>query len=338
MIGVALSSEANGTTLPASLSEAAFRVVTGKASTAAAALANSLFRSMMMLKWTRVAASIAALGALVASGVATLRPSVKAHTEQTKPVTAQKRVDPFGFMNDPERHKSARYVEIGNMRPLIKDEHGVRFQSREVILYKDGSAKLWSLDRKDPVAPPLRHNGAIRNITFFDQANLLVSVSDESIKLWDGLSGELRKELPGQYISPLWLSYVFNGNRFITIDSARTASTVWDAATLKPLVKLQLKQAPPALEAGLSNDGKTAVTFTFGKDQAAELWDVATGRSFAVLRPPSRALADAFEDGGTQLYKARLLPSQSEHIGPFWEVVKALAPRESEAAGAKPKP
>ena len=91
-----------------------------------------------------------------------------------------------------------------------------------------------------------------------------------------------------------------------------------------------MEKPPSALEAGLSNDGKTAVTFTFGKDQAVELWDVASGRSFAVLRPPSRAVKEAFEDGGNQLNKARLLPSQSEHIGPFWDIVRSLAAPEQE--------
>ena len=242
-------------------------------------------------------------------------------------------------MNDKERHKDALYVEIGNMRPLFTDERGVRFQSRQGVLYKDGTAKLWSLDQKDPVAPLIRHDGAIRNLTFFDEVNLLATVSDESVKLWDGLSGQLRKELPGQYISPLWLSFVFNGKRFVSIDSGRTAATVWDALTLEPVAKLRIEKPPSALEAGLSNDGKTAVTFTFGKDQAAELWDVASGRSVAVLRPPSRAVMEAFTEAGTQLNKARLLPSASEHIGPFWDIVRSLAaPEQSTVVDPRPKP
>jgi hypothetical protein len=82
----------------------------------------------------------------------------------------------------------------------------------------------------------------------------------------------------------------------------------------------------------LSNDGKTAVTFTFGKDQAAELWDVATGKRFAVLKSPSRAVAEAFSDGGTELNKAKLLPSMCEHSGPFWDIVNSLAPQETASA------
>jgi RNA polymerase sigma factor (sigma-70 family) len=330
-IGVALSSEANGTFMPVPLTDAALRAVTGKASPLAASLANSLFRSMIMARWSSVAAGVVAALGIGVGGVSMLWPTAKAQAPQAKAGASQKPVDPFRFMNDKERYKDSRYVEIGNMRPLITDERGVRFQSRLGVLYKDGTAKLWSFDQKDPVCPPLRHEGVIRNMTFFDQANLLATHSDDSVKLWDGLSGDLRKELPGQYISPMWLSFVFNGMRFVSIDSARTVVTVWDASTLKPVAKLRVEKPPSALEAGLSNDGKTALTFTFGKDQAIELWDVAAGRTFAVLRPPSRAVAEVFTDGGTQLNKPRLLPSQSEHIGPFWDVVRSLAAAEQEA-------
>jgi WD40 repeat protein len=90
-------------------------------------------------------------------------------------------------------------------------------------------------------------------------------------------------------------------------------------------------------KAGLSNDGKTAVTFTLGEDHAVDLWDVASGRRIAVLRPPSRAVKEAFEDGGKQLNKARLLPSASEHIGVFWDIVRSLAAPEQDAVvDAKP--
>jgi RNA polymerase sigma factor (sigma-70 family) len=338
-IGTALSTEANGTIMPAVLADATLRAVTGRASTGAAALANSLFRSMIMARWTSVAAGMLAVGGIAVGGAWALRPSAKAQAAQTKPSADQKPVDPFRFMNDKERYKDASYVEIGNMRPLIKFERGFRSQSREAVLYKDGTAKLWSHEQKDPVAPPLRHDGAIRNMTFFDEANLLVTQSDASVKLWDGLTGELRKELPGQYMSPMWLSFVFNGMRFISIDSTRTTVTVWDASTLKPVAKLRLEKAPTGLEAGLSNDGKTALTFTFGKEQAIELWDVAAVRSIAVLRPPSRAVTEVFTDKGTQLNQARLLPSRSEPIGPFWDIVRSLAAPEQQAVvDPKPKP
>ena len=70
------------------------------------------------------------------------------------------------FMNDKDRMKDWLQATIGNMRPLITDKRGVRFQSREAILYKDGTAKLWSAEQKDPVAPTLRKKARSGNSRF----------------------------------------------------------------------------------------------------------------------------------------------------------------------------
>ena len=103
-----------------------------------------------MARWTSVAAGMLAVGGIAVGGAWAFRPSAKAQAAQTKPSADQKPVDPFRFMNDKERYKDASYVEIGNMRPLVKDERGVRSQSRVAVLYKDGTAKLWGLIKKTP--------------------------------------------------------------------------------------------------------------------------------------------------------------------------------------------
>ncbi len=128
-------------------------------------------------------------------------------------------------MNDKERYKDSLSAEIGNMRPLIKNGSRVRFQSREAIRYKDGTAKLWSLEQKDPTAPTLRHKGPIRELTFFDESNLLITLSDESVKVWDALTGEPRKELERQTISPMWLSFAPNAQRFVTIERIKPSGS-----------------------------------------------------------------------------------------------------------------
>ena len=116
-------------------------------------------------------------------------------------------VDDFRFMNDPDRKKDWLYAEIGNMRPLIQAVRGSAYQCREAIRYKDGTAKLWSAGTERSRRSILRHKGSIRDLTFFDESNLLVTLSDESVKVWDGLTGEPRKELERQTISPMWLSF-----------------------------------------------------------------------------------------------------------------------------------
>jgi RNA polymerase sigma factor (sigma-70 family) len=325
-IGTALCSETNGAALPSALADSTVQAATGKASLAAASLANSLIGSMMMAKWISVAAVVSISTGLALGGAWALWPTARAQPPQTKTGAPRKPVDPFPFMNDKERYKDFRSAELAGVRPLIQTDLGIAFQQRLGVLYKDGTAKLWSGDRKDPIAPPLRHKGPIRGLTFFDQSNLLVSLSDDSVKVWDALTGKLRKELPGHNISPLWLSYAAAPQRFVTIDSARTSVTVWDAVTLNPMATLRLERVASVLSAGLSNDGRTAVTFTYGKEQAAELWDVAAGRSFAILRPPSPVVTDIFTDQGTGLIKSKVLKSQFEHSGHFWDVVQSLAP------------
>lgn len=255
------------------------------------------------------------------SGVSAQVPAIAA--EEGAPRRAE---DPFHFMNDNDRVKHAAYVEIGNMRPVIQDERGIRFQSRQAVLYEDGTAKLWSLEQKDPVAPPLQQQGPIRELTFFDEANLLVTRSDDAVKVWDALTGAPRKELDGQSIWPMWLSFAPGAKRFVTSD--REAVTVWDAVTLNAVATVRPAIGARGIAAGLSSDGKTVVTFRFGKEPSAELWDVTSGRVFATLSAPSQAVADAFADDGAKLNKAGL-----DREAPFWKVVRSLAPS---ARAAKP--
>ena len=229
-------------------------------------------------------------------------------------------------MNDKERMKDWLQATIGNMRPLIEDEKGVRFQSREAIRYKDGTAKLWSQEKKDPVAPTLRHKGPIRELTFFDESNLLITRSDESIKVWDALTGEPRKELEGQTIRPMWLSFAPGAKRFVTIDSEHKTVTVWDAVTLAAVATLRSADAERIVEAGLSGDGKTVVMFRYSPAPSAELCDVASGRTFATLRPPSSAVAEIFAEGGKPLNRDKLQKSVGQRDTRFWEVVQSLAP------------
>ena len=88
----------------------------------------------------------------------------------------------------------------------MKDKGGVSFQIRMVATYKDGTAKLWDLKSKDPIVPPLRHEGPIREAAFIEQAKLLITTSAKSVKIWDALTGELRKEIDGQIMRPLFFT------------------------------------------------------------------------------------------------------------------------------------
>jgi RNA polymerase sigma factor (sigma-70 family) len=325
-LGALFSSEANATPVPAALAETTVKAAAGKTVVAADLLARAVWRGMIMAKFTSVAAAALAVGGLSMFAAWAHRQTVRAQAPPAKAQEQSKLDDLFPFMNDKERMKDFVYAAIGNMRPLINDEHGVRFQSREGIVYKDGTAKLWSAEKKDPVAPPMRHKGPIRELTFFDEANCLITRSDDSVKVWDALTGEFRKEFEHQTMSPLWLAFAAPAKRFVTIDLERKAATVWNAVSLDSVGTVQLDRTAPIPAAGLSGDGSTVVTFRFDAAPMVELWDVATGRNFATLRPPSAVAADVFTPDLKGLHKAGLLGSKAARDTRFWEVVRSLAP------------
>jgi RNA polymerase sigma factor (sigma-70 family) len=349
-----LSTESPGAGMPAALLKSTTHLglcgASGKAgvgtfSAASAKLAENVLRSLLMVKLMSVgAASVAAVGVgLMANwalqpGVGAQVPPAKAQASPAKaqaPPTpksdrASELMDLYPFMNDKERLKDCIYAELGNMRPLIEDARGARFQIRLATAYKDGTAKLWSWEKKGPVAPTFRHKGPIRELTFFDQSNLLVTRSDESIKIWDGLTGELKKELAGQTIQPMWLSFAPYAKRFVTMDSGRKAVTVWDSVTLAAVATLRSADPERIVEVGLSGDGNTVVMFRYSPVPSAEFSDVVSGRTYATLRPPSSALTELLDDGGKSLNRARLQKSVGERDTRFWEVVKSLAPTAGE--------
>ena len=67
--------------------------------------------------------------------------------------------------------------------------------------------------------------------TNIDEAKLLITVSDDSVKLWDGLSGSLRKEIKGQFVRPLIFNNKSPATRFVTVDVKGAEVTTWDAET-----------------------------------------------------------------------------------------------------------
>jgi WD40 repeat protein len=227
----------------------------------------------------------------------------------------------YPFFNDKERMQDFLFAEIGKLRPLVEDENGVRYQARQAVLYKDGTAKLWDPAKKDAVAPALRHKGPIRELTFFDEANILVTMSEDTVKAWDGLTGESRAELDGQTISPAWLSFVAGPKRFVTLDTAGRIATIWDATTLMSVGTARFGGEAKVTAVGLAGDGKTVVALRPGANPTVELWDVGSGRSFATIGSPSATVAEIFADNGKTLNKSSL-----ERGSRFWDLVQKLAP------------
>ncbi len=217
--------------------------------------------------------------------------------------------------NDPARRKDYRIATIGNS---LTAEDG-RLVNREAILYQDGTVRLWSFDSRTPIGEPLRHKGPIRNLAFFDEANLLATTSDDSTKLWDAATGKPRGEVAGPRNPLLHQSYSARVGRFVTINPGLQALSVRDARTLQPIATSP-SEGTNILGAALSEDGGTLVSF--GESRTIELFDLATNRKYATLRPPS-TVTEIFGQDGKAIDQSKL-----ERLGGgFWEVVRALAPR-----------
>ena len=226
--------------------------------------------------------------------------------------------------NDKERRKDYLITTIGNSLTA----GGGRVVNREAILYKDGTVKLWAFDARTPIGEPLRHKGPIRNLAFFGEANLLATTSDDSMKLWDAVTGTSRGEIEGPRNPLLDQSYSAKAGRFVTIDPDRRVVSLRDASTFKPIAALRT-EGPRILGAALTEDGGTLVAF--GEGRTVELRDLATGRVFATLRPPS-AVTEVFGQDDRTIDRSKL-----ERLGGrFWEVVRSLAPRRHDRTGGGP--
>ncbi len=193
--------------------------------------------------------------------------------------------------------------------------------NREAVLYQDGTAKLWSFDSKDPVCPPLRNSTPIREIAF--RENDLVTAADTSVRIWNAVTGELLKDIPGQISRPLaHLGGQYAGRRLVTVSTDGRVVTTWDEKSLASADRFELPGpgAKPLIGAALSPDGGTLVTIA--DDRTLSLWDVATRQPFATVRPPSQLCASVFNDDASPLFKRPVLQI-NEH---FWENITPLKP------------
>jgi RNA polymerase sigma factor (sigma-70 family) len=344
MVATALARDAALGSVPSSLAGLTARAAmqlsaqasSGPLTIASAIMAREISRSMLMTKVLSIASvalasfSLCMVTALSYRAAAGPRQADVQKVEKVQEPPRKQRAEkpsaekPSGdFVNDPTRHKDFLLATIGNMRPLITTKRGPSFQSREAVLYKDGSVKLYPLDAYDPVCPPLRHTKPIREVTFLDAAKLLITTSEDSIKIWDGLSGALRKEITGQFIRPLLFNFNSPPSGFVTIDHEGRIVTTWDVSKLEAIGTFQPPGSTRLIGAGLSNDGK--ILATIAEDRSVTLWDAAQHKEFATLKSPSRLLETVFVDDQVKSWKRPVLQFH-EH---FWKVVQSeLAPAE----------
>ena len=141
-----------------------------------------------------------------------------------------------------KRHEGYLTAEMGNMLPLIEGKQGVSMTSSRGRA-SQGRIRQ-ALDHRQPRArlPPTEACRPDPGSSFFDELGLLITSSDDSVKIWDGSTGALRKEIPGQIIRPLFFLQCKSGARqFATLDTAGRVVTVWDAKTLDAVMTFEPK-------------------------------------------------------------------------------------------------
>ncbi|MGP0068652.1 MAG: sigma-70 family RNA polymerase sigma factor [Isosphaeraceae bacterium] len=357
-LAAAFSRETAGATLPAALREstirialsyAATRTTLGASSSSIVSLATTVSWSLFMNQVRSLAillvcagciapVSITAFRALASSTAPSQSPTQadrpaekpkQGETAKTAVATAPKpdRRKKVVLFDQKEAFKDSLMGTVGNMRPLLNDdERGSRFQTRFAELYKDGSVKVYNPDAKDPIAPPMRHKGPIREVGFIEQSRLMITTSDDSVKIWDALSGALRKELDGEVMRPLVFTSVSTCAepgpeplRFVTIDVAGRAITTWDASTLEKVGTFRPEGTTPLLGAGLTRDGKLLATIA--ADRSVTVWFAGSHKPLATLYGLSPVAASCFADEVTGLKKPVLRLRDD-----FWKDLAPLVP------------
>jgi RNA polymerase sigma factor (sigma-70 family) len=355
VLAAAFSRETASATLPASLRESTIGLALGYAATTTAlgvslsstvSLATAVSRSLFMTQVRSATTLLVLTGCVALAAVSAFRPLASSdsrsqsrplanrpadqhkHDDTPKPAAApapNRRDSPFLFDFE-EAQRDSLLGTVGNMRPLLHDERGVRFQTRVAILHKDGFVKLYSADAKDPVAPWLRHTSPIREFGFIAQFNLLITTSDDCVKIWDALSARLRKELKGEVMRPLAFTSIStcaetgpDPFHFVTLDASGRVITIWDARTLEQVKIFRPEGTPRLLGAGVTRDGKLLATI--GADRSVALWFASSNKPLATVYEPSPLVARCFAEDVTSLKKPVL-----QLYDDFWKVVAPLVP------------
>ncbi|MBI5595063.1 MAG: hypothetical protein HY928_03130 [Elusimicrobia bacterium] len=173
-----------------------------------------------------------------------------------------------------------------------------------------------------------RHASPVLALRFSGDGALLASASWDTVKLWDGRTGEPLAPLPlpsdAQWPTPAALAFSPDGSRLAALDQGPPSSPsvynprewrviLWDPRSRKLIASVKTftdsSGTPPLL--GFSGDG--ALVYTLGGDRAIGLWDAKTGDAVRELKlaptnnygPPSLAVSPrldtAVDDSSTDL-------------------------------------
>jgi hypothetical protein len=139
----------------------------------------------------------------------------------------------------------------------------------------DGIIRLWSAATGKELLS-FKKDGLLLDIALSPDGRMLASAGDALI-LWDVTTGE---QVARTKEGARWSRVAFSPDGNVLATSFASRLSLWDAAALKHLVKLEGDGA--RIDAlAFSPDGSTLAAA--GQDSAVRLWDVSTGKTRAVL-------------------------------------------------------
>jgi WD40 repeat protein/serine/threonine protein kinase len=167
---------------------------------------------------------------------------------------------------------------------------------------EDRAARLWEAASGRLLAV-LYHREPVTTVAFGpDGRTLLTASSGDAIRVWEGAAAPKPLQVLDQPGAVRALAVSSDGTWVVSGSDDRMAR-VWHVVSEKLVLVHELRHASPLASVTMSRDGKLLATSTH-QDNAAMLWEVASGRLLAVL-PHSRPVGMmAFSPNGTRLATA----------------------------------
>ena len=156
----------------------------------------------------------------------------------------------------------------------------------------DGSARIWSMARDEPLYIHRGHTGPVRAISVAPDGTAAATIDDDGVQLWDLATGAVRARWP--FTGGVGVESDPTGRYVLACSSG--SARAWRLDDRTPA--LELNDVGDLMSARWSSDGRFVVTASI--DATTRIWDARGGELLAVLShgdhvPVFRA---AFSDDG----------------------------------------
>lgn len=151
-----------------------------------------------------------------------------------------------------------------------KNTTGSKKNERMVTGSDDFTMYLWDpLNQNKPISRMHGHQKLVNHVAFSPDGRYIVSASfDNSIKLWDGLTGAFVSTFRG-HVGPVYQVCWSSDNRLLVSGSKDTTLKIWDVRTKKLSVDLP-GHLDEVYAVDWSTDGQRVVSG--GKDKMVRIW------------------------------------------------------------------